>query len=106
MNASVEAIAEAIGLYELLKEVYDVNVKVNVYTDARACKGMLLRQGSGKTKHLSTKQLWVQGAIKAYGIKVEHIGRETNSAADMLTHETTRQNLEAGMTMMGYEFLE
>jgi hypothetical protein len=36
-------------------------------------------------KHLSTKQLWVQGAIKIYEIDVAKIPRGINSA-DLLTH--------------------
>lgn len=50
------------------------------------CKGMLLRTGFGILKHLSTKQLWVQGAIQSYGVGVRKIGRDANRGADLLTH--------------------
>lgn len=34
--------------------------------DAGACKEMRLRTGTGKVKHLSTKQLWTQRAIQSF----------------------------------------
>lgn len=37
---------------------------------ANACKGMLLRTGTGEVQHLSTKQLRVQGAIRSDGVEV------------------------------------
>ena len=33
--------------------------------DASACKSMLLLHGSGGLKHLETKNLWVQEAVKS-----------------------------------------
>ena len=63
LNASVKGVSEAIGLRELLQEILGMKVGIRVSVDVSACRGMLLRQGSGKVKHLTTKQLWVQGAV-------------------------------------------
>ena len=71
-------------------------------TDARASKGMMLRHGSGKVKHLSTKQLWVQGAVRAYGVEVVKIPRAAN-LADMLTHDVTHRELCENMNGMRYD---
>ena len=62
---------------------YDLGVTLG--TDASVCKSILLRHGAGKIKHLTTKQLWVQGAIEAYGYEVFKLPREINSA-DLMTH--------------------
>ena len=51
---------------------------------SQTCKGMLLRQGCSKIKHLSTKQLWAQGATLSYGISVEKIPRSVNAADSQL----------------------
>ena len=64
-------------------------------------KGMLLRQGSGKIKHLSTKQLWAQGAIQIYGISVEQILRAVN-AADALTHSSTLKEMATHVKSLGF----
>ena len=54
MSASVKAISEGIGVTELLKEIGIKDVRMIVCTDSSACKGMILRKGCGKVKHLTT----------------------------------------------------
>ena len=73
MNASVKAISGGIGVTELLKEIGIKNVRMIVCTDSSACKGMILRKSSGKVKHVATKQLWVQGAVRAHEIDIQNI---------------------------------
>ena len=43
-----------------------MTVTIRIHVDASACKGMLLRHDTGNVKHLTSKQLWVQGAVQAY----------------------------------------
>ena len=76
-----------------------LNIHVEIETDASVCKSILLRHGSGKIKHLSTKQLWVQGAIESYGMKVLKIPRERNPA-DLLTHSCTKVDHESHMNAL------
>ena len=67
LNASKKALSETIGLKLLMEETLSPLpvVLVSLHVDASACKGMLLRHGSGRVKHLDTKQLCAQGAIEA-----------------------------------------
>jgi hypothetical protein len=65
--------------------------KVIIGTDASVCKSILLRHGAGKIKHLTTKQLWVQGAIEAYNFQVTKIPRAVNSA-DLMTHGCSNED--------------
>ena len=83
-NAVVTGLVEGVHISNLIQELWGQAVPIRVSTDASACKGMLLRSGVGRLKHLSTKQLWAQGAIAAYGVEVLKISRKTNSA-DMMT---------------------
>ena len=76
-------------------------VPVSLHVDANACKGMLLRHGSGRVKHLATKQIWAQGAIEAYSVAVCKIPR-CQYAADILTHSVSHAELVAGLTAMGF----
>ena len=62
-----------------------MEAKFIAYTDASACRGMLLRSGVGRIKHLTTKQLWAQGAVASYGVVIEKIPRAVNNA-DAFTH--------------------
>lgn len=58
---------------------------------------MLLREGSGIFKHVSTKQLWAQGAIKQkHSIGVQKVGREAIQGADTLTQCVLRDHLQSG----------
>ena len=90
--------SEAIGVYELLLE-WGTEDKLDIVlqTDSSAAKGTLTRRGSGKVKHLTTKQLWVQEAIRTYKVKVEKINRSYNSA-DLLTHQCGKLDFNDHLT--------
>ena len=57
--------------------------------------GMLFRHGSGRVKHLATKQLWAHGAIEVCSIAVCKIPR-CHNAADVITHSVSHGELVAG----------
>ena len=100
LNSSVKGLSAVLGGYELMHEL-GFNQKIVLETDASACKGMLLKSGSGRVKHLTTKQLWVQGAIEKYGIEVKKIPRSTNHA-DLLTHHFSGQIAEDHLSGLGF----
>ena len=85
LNATVKGLSEIVGLHHLIEETQGVTVTLNLCTDASACKGMLLRHGTGKVKHLSVKQLWAQECVKSFNIEILRVPREDNPA-DILTH--------------------
>ena len=105
LNAAVKGISEVIGVCELSKELGSSVNELELQTDASACKGMLLRRGAGRVKHLCTKQLWVQGAIENQNIKVVKVPREANFA-DLLTHLVNRENKKKFLATMNYHFGE
>ena len=66
-----------------------------VCPDSGAWKGIILRRGSGKVKHVTTKQLRVQGAVRAHEIDIQKNAREAK-IADMLTRcQREREMLDA-----------
>ena len=90
LNSSVKGVSEGIGIYELWREWHgltEIGIKLNI--DSSAAKGTLSRRGSGRIKHLTTKQLWVQEAIRNYSIEIVKINRSINSS-DLLTHQCNR----------------
>lgn len=68
---------------------------------ASACNGMLLRAGTRGVKRLSTRQLWVQGAIHSYGLEVQKVPR-TNTASDVLTCQVGESELKLGFRRMQF----
>ena len=100
LNSAVKGVSEGIGIYELMTEwaIYN-EVVMTLKTDSSAAKGTLTRRGSGKIKHLTAKQLWVQEALKNESIEVRKIGREVNSA-DLLTHQCSKMDFDQHLTRL------
>lgn len=70
LNSAARGISEGKGDVSVLKERVVEDRSTFQGVDARAYKGLLLRTGAGKAKHLSTKQFLAQGAIKSYGAEM------------------------------------
>ena len=99
LNATVKGLSELIALHHLIEETQRVTVNLAIHTDASACKGMLLRHGAGKVKHLSVKQLWAQECVKMYNVDVKKVPREENPS-DVLTHSVSRPTMEKQLSRM------
>ena len=99
LNAAVKGVSEGIGIIELCLELgFEIGMKLA--TDATVCKSILLRHGAGKIKHLTTKQLWVQGAIETYKMKIVKVPRDSNGA-DLLTHGCSVEDLRRHLKLFG-----
>ena len=101
VNACVKGVSEGIGVHELLVEMgIPVDLKLELQTDSSAAKGTITRHGSGKIKHLTIKQLWIQEAIRDYKVDVQKIPRSVNSA-DLLTHQCNRSDFDDHLQRLG-----
>ena len=99
--AAVRGMTELIGATELYQELQTENVLKQLRVDANACKGMILRNGVGKVKHLSTKQVWIQGAVESYDVQVKKISRDY-STADVLRHTVNVNIFDKFLRMMNF----
>ena len=59
LNAAVKAAQEGLGIAHL-EEEFGRWIVVQLYGDSSANHGMIARQGAGKVKHLTVRQLWLQ----------------------------------------------
>ena len=84
LNASVKGVSEGLQL-KYVAEALGRKLRIELFGDSTAAKGILMRSGSGSVKHLSTKQLWVQGKVEKGEVKVTKIKRTVN-VADSCTH--------------------
>jgi hypothetical protein len=101
LNASIKAAQEALGLRQTALEIGLACVgSVACKGDSSANDGIVKRAGSGKIKHLSVRQLWLQEQC-GLGL-AEHIKilRAIN-IADSLTHHFTRTEAETHFQAMG-----
>ena len=92
--------AEGLSLQNLITEV-GMQAGLHLLGDSSASHGTLNRLGSGRIKHLQTKQLWLQEKVYCGARSVEKIPRERNWA-DLLTHAWSNAS-EYLFTAMGIE---
>jgi hypothetical protein len=67
--------------------------RIRIRTDASAAKGIALRRGMGKVRHVEVSQLWLQEKVGRGEIEVIKIDGEDN-IADALTKSVNGQKLE------------
>ena len=85
LNAAFKAAQEGLGI-AYLEEEFGRLLLVRLYGDSSANHGMIQRQGSGKVKHLTVRQLWLQQQSELGVCLHEQIRR---GIADLLTHHWT-----------------
>ena len=103
LNSSVKAMSECLSIINLWEELFHQKLPATLHVDSSACKGMLLRAGTGKVKHLSTKQLWTQAATEMHGITVLKIPRKEN-CADLMTHSLPQHQAAPHLKKMQFHF--
>ena len=101
LNAICKAAQEGLGTKHMSEEV-NMPVKLTIFTDSSAARGIIRRQGAGRIKHLSVRQLWVQQQSNLGSLVVEKVPREFNPS-DVLTHHWTGPNGERMFQQMGVE---
>ena len=84
LNALLKAACEGFNVQYLVQELGE-EVMLHLRGDSSAAYGTLQRLGSGKVKHLQTRQLWLQERVFTGAVSVEKVDRKYNWA-DLLTH--------------------
>ena len=69
LNALVKAMSESLGVLNMMAQMNHI-ITCEVSTDSSAARGIVLRLGAGKVKHLEARQLWVQDVVARKTIKV------------------------------------
>ena len=98
-NGGVMATSEGI----FYKEVFDflqVPLKLRVWLDSSAARGVFQREGVGKIRHLETKGLWVQQGLKERKFTLHAIATETNPS-DIHTKALTTARYEILRKLLG-----
>ena len=103
VNALVKAACEGIFLHQILR-FFECPASLNLCTDSSAARGVTLRTGAGKLKHLSLKQLWLQELVGDGRIRVSKVPRELNPS-DAFTHAWSIKE-KGFFTFLGFTFRE
>ena len=89
--AIVRGCSQGLGAQSMLKDL-GVEVRVRVNTDASAARGICMRGGLGKVRHIEVNQLWVQEAVAMGRIALDKVGTQDN-LADVLTKHLAKDQL-------------
>ena len=91
LNASLKGAVEGLNVQRLAATLGD-ELPLVLKTDTSAARGVLMRQGVGKVRHLQVKQLWLQENVAAGELIIAKIPRVENYA-DALTHPWSAHDL-------------
>ena len=84
LNAALKGAVEGLNVQKLAASLGD-ELPFELRTDASAARGVILRQGVCKVRHLQVKQLWLQENVAAGELTIVRIPRAEN-CADALIH--------------------
>ena len=99
LNAAAKAGQEGIGIGNLLAEM-ESTYFIRLYGVSSANHGIITRQGTGKVKHLSARQLWLQERRSSRGVRHKKVPRLYNWS-DVLTHHFTKAEAEHRFPRLG-----
>ncbi len=97
LNAALKGAVEGLNVQRSAASLGDA-LPLELRTDASAARGVILRQGVGKVRHLQVKQLWLQENVAAGELTIVKIPRAEN-CADALTHPWGANYLPFGVAM-------
>ena len=101
--AVVSGVAEGLGMVSLAADL-GWRMRLDVWTDSSAAKGICGRKGLGKLRHLETKWLWVQDAVRGGRMRLRKVAGERNPA-DLLTKPKAGREMEEMIRLVGGRIL-
>ena len=81
------------------------DMKLEVYTDATAAKGIASRRGLGKTRHIAVHYLWVQERVRL-GDFCLYKCKGTENPADLLTKHLDRNKLQTCNNFISLQYID
>ena len=74
---------------------------IEVFTDSSAARGIAIRRGLGKVRHIAVCQLWLQDKVNEGEIRVSKM-KGTENQADIPTKHVTASTLERHLEGMSH----
>lgn len=91
--------SQSIGLRSVAKDL-NIDLTLEILTDATAAIGVCKRRGLGNIRHLATADLWVQDKLRTQDFVLTKVDGSKN-IADILAKIVDRMTLEKHMMSMG-----
>ena len=100
--AGVKAATEGRGFRNLMAD-FGSEGQVVLLMDATAAIGILERRGIGVTKHIDTRWMWLQGAIRRKDVRLFKVHTKQNPA-DLMTKFLSAEDTERHLKAMGFDY--
>ena len=91
LNATIKGATEGLCAQGIAQDFGD-DPNLELKTDASAARGVTMRQGVGKIRHLHIKQFWLQEKVTLGELIISKIPRSENWS-DALTHPWTSADI-------------
>jgi hypothetical protein len=94
--ALVKAASEGLGAQSLIQEL-GITARLRIGLDSSAAKSVASRSGVGRMRHLETRRLWVQEAVKSGRFVLDKVRGDKNPAnllTKPLSHDQMLEELE------------
>ena len=95
----VKGACEAVGVVSLLQDLTGRRSNVRVSTDSSAARGIAMRRGVRKVRHLEVRTLWPQDEVDRGLIQVAKIAGQTNPA-DVCTKYLDGRRLQEMLSLL------
>ena len=101
LAAVVKGAGEGLGFQSSLRD-FNLDIPLELHSDATAAIGMCKREGLGRVRHLSTSDLWIQQLVRHNRIRLYKCPSADNPA-DICTKGLGRDRIIALMQIMYYQ---
>ena len=102
-NGVVRGSGQGLGYQSLLADL-GIPIPLRVWTDSEAAIGICNRQGLGKLRHLDTRTLWVQQAVRLGRVDLRKVPGEENPADLFTKHSLSRDRLTMLVELHGCRY--
>ena len=76
--------------------------QIHQYTDASANKAIMMRRGAGALKHVEVKYIWIQEAVRRYGVQVHRVPRADMHAHILASPSRSEELMEHMRELLGF----
>ena len=103
LYAGVLTATEGLGIQAMAEDL-GIKLHMSLYLDAKAAIAIMSREGLSKVKHIETRFLWIQDAIKAKRFSLRKVKTEENPA-DLFTKPLDIGKTNYFTTAIGLRFM-
>ena len=97
----VKAGSIALGLKAVYRDLGAPVGLIDLYTDSSGAKGIALRRGLGKLRHVDVHLLWLQFQVNAGVFKINKVDGK-NNPADLMTKYLVQETMHKHMQRLRY----